>query len=678
MYRTILITTTLLCAVLYVSPPFAATVNWQNSTKNAEWVDKGPLQTTAWDNDNTKYISIDEKTTYQEIFGYGGCFNEVGWKCLMKLSQSTRDSIMKLLFDSTGCNFSVCRVPIGANDYTITPYTLDETSGDNTMTNFSIAHDQQYLIPYMKAAMAVKPSLKIWGSPLTVPTWMKDSKTYNSGSVKSDATTFTALALYFAKAVKAYQQEGLHYFAIMPCNEPTWNVSMGYPVTGWSSAEIRDFIKTYLGPRFKSDDVPAEIYLGTILNDADDAGGKTVTADVFGDSVAYSYCSGVGYQYVLPAGISTKYPDRRIFETETNCGTVGGFNDANGFWNYAMGNDDYMYTFFTGGASVYSQWNIVLDTSGSNIAKWRQYAMVMIDTVGKKVTYTPQFYQVRHYSYIKPGAYRIATSGNTTNINVLAFRNLDGENVLIVTNKGGDAQIAINFNGQKIKPTIPGSSFNTFRIAGTPIAPVSPYSKIEAENCVLQSGTLIRPCSEGGSAITSVNSNDWTVYHNIDFATGAKTFEARVLGAAGGSIEVHLDSSNGPVAGTCTVAASSAWSTVSCSVTGMSGTHALYLKFKGTAAGNLFDLNWFDFIAGPSGVRSAPQSASAGNYPRIAVCNGLTMSIPGVAGKKPGTIAVYDLSGKLVYSARTNGKSINGITSAGLNKGIYIITNNSK
>jgi len=673
MYLKLVSKVILVCFAFSVSTLSAATVSWISSVQGNPWVDKGTLTTTPWDNDNSNYVSVDETTTYQEIFGFGGCFNEVGWKVLMKLSQSTRDSIMKLLFDSTGCNFSVCRVPIGANDYSIQPYTYDETSGDTAMTNFSIDHDQQYLIPFMKAATAVRPSLKIWGSPWTVPTWMKDSKTFNSGSILSDSKTFTALALYFAKTVKAFQQQGLHYFAMGPTNEPTWNVSMGYPVTGWTSSQMRDFIKKYLGPRFRADDVNAEMFLGTLLSDGDVSGNTHTTDSVFADTTAYSYCTGAGFQYSMP-NIS-KYTDKRFMETETPCGTLGGFNDDNGFWNYAVANDDNMRTFFNGGVSVYSQWNIVLDTSGRNIANWRQFAPIMVDTVAKKVTFTAQFYQMRHYSFIKPGAFLIAHGGNAYGIYVLAFRNPDGENIIIVTNRDGPAAaVAFNFNGQKIKVTIPIRSFNTFRIAGTPIPLVSAFSKIEAENISVLSGTLTRTCSEGGKCLTYIRNNDWVEYHNIDFGTGAQSFEARVFGVVGGSIEVHIDSCNSPVAGTLTVPASNAWSTVTCPVTGLSGKHVLYLKFKGTGTSNLFNLNWFDFVQGSSVLNTNQKSqASAGNNLRLVVYNGSTLSLPVDANKKSGSVVVYDLSGKQVYSAQIDGKVKNTITCPGLRRGIYIV-----
>ena len=68
-------------------------------------------------------------------------------------------------------------------------YTLDETAGDYAMANFSIARDREKLIPYIKAALQVRPDIHLWASPWIVPAWMKDS----SGNMKSDAQTQGAL-----------------------------------------------------------------------------------------------------------------------------------------------------------------------------------------------------------------------------------------------------------------------------------------------------------------------------------------------------------------------------------------------------------------------------------------------------------------------------------------------------
>jgi glucosylceramidase len=673
MYRCLTSKVILASLALSISTSFAATVSWQSSASGALWVDKGALQTTAWDNDNTKYISVNEQTTYREYDGHGGCINEVGWKVLSMIPQSTRDSVIKLLFDSlNGCNFNICRMPLGANDYSLSGYSLNENKGDYAMDKFSIDRDKQYHIPFIKAAMAVQPGLKMWGSPWSPPTWLKTSGSFTSGSIKADAQSFTAYALYFAKAVKAYQQEGVHYVAVHPQNEPFWGGG-AYPVCQWEGSQMRDFIKSYLGPRFKNDDINAEIWMGT-LNGADDGGTRKVSQDVMFDSIANSYCTGAGYQYSVDGlkWTADVYPDKRLMETETPCGgDISGNTLASNDWGYAEGNDNTMREHYLGGANSYMQWNIVLDREGRNWGRWSQCVMISVDTVSKKVTFNPQFYQVRHYSYIKPGAYRIATTGNFTS--VVAFRNPNGENVLIATNSGGSsATVAINFNGQKIKPTLPAHSFNTFRTAGTPIPAVSPFSKIEAEKFAQQSGTLIRACSDGGSGVTLISNNDWTEYHNIDFGNGAATFEARVSGAAGGTIEVHIDSCNGPAAGTCTVGASAAWSTVSCPVTGVSGKHKLFLKFKGAGTGKLFDFNWFDFTPGTSALRTAQQSASTENRTRIVLCNSLTLPVSAAAFKKSGAVSIYNISGKVVYTAQ-NRNAISRIADAKLRRGIYIV-----
>jgi glucosylceramidase len=593
---------------LCFSPLEAASVSWQCSIQSAPWVDKGTLTTTPWDNDVASYLTIDEKTTYQEYDGQGGCFNELGWKCLLKVPQKDRDSCMKLLFDSVnGCNFNLCRMPIGMSDYSIAYYSLDDVSGDLAMNSVNIDGDRKYLLPFVKAAMAIRPSLKVWGSPWTPPYWMK----LGDGTMNQTSPYLTAYALYFAKAIKLYQQEGLRYFAICPQNEAAWSGAGKTWSCGWTGEQMRDFIKNYLGPRFRTDDVNAELWMGTINCDAKNCGPASyvpISPIVLADTVANAYCTGIGVQYSVNTvqGWRNSYPEKRIMETETDCGTLPTGTNPGAYWTYAENTDNDMRSYYSKGCNSYMQWNIVLDTSGANLrtpSGWRQYSMIQIDTTAGKVIYTPQFYAVRHWCYVKAGAYRIATSG--TYLDGIAFRNPDGENILIAHNFFSTPQtIAFNFNGQKIKPSLPAHSFNTFRIAGTPIPALSPFTQIEAEKEDFQAGTFKKSCSEGGLCVSYIHNNDWATYRNLDFAGGAGSFSARVAGAAGGTIEVRLDSMMGTVVGTCTVPASTAWNTVTCPVTGVSGRHSIYLKFKGTGTGNLFDLNWLKFGA-QTGIASS-------------------------------------------------------------------------
>ncbi|MFC5944017.1 RICIN domain-containing protein, partial [Micromonospora harpali] len=87
----------------------------------------------------------------------------------------------------------------------------------------------------------------------------------------------------------------------------------------------------------------------------------------------------------------------------------------------------------------------------------------------------------------------------------------------------------------------------------------------------------------------------------VAFGAGASSFSARVASAgSGGTIEVRLGSPTGTRVGACTVPVTGGWQTwqtVSCPVTGATGTQDLYLRFTG-GSGNLFNLNWWQFTAG--------------------------------------------------------------------------------
>ena len=118
----------------------------------------------------TADVNVDKNTTYQRWDGFGGCFNEQGWDALSAVSADDIANAMKLLFDpQSGANFAYGRVPLGASDYAMSWYTLDDTAGDYSMDKFSIDRDRQKLIPFIKEALKVKSDLHLWASPWVVP-----------------------------------------------------------------------------------------------------------------------------------------------------------------------------------------------------------------------------------------------------------------------------------------------------------------------------------------------------------------------------------------------------------------------------------------------------------------------------------------------------------------------------
>jgi glucosylceramidase len=602
----------IMCYAPFYSTLWAADVSWRCSTIGSPWLDKGTVQTVAWDNDGSIYIVVDEKTTCQEIDGWGACFNELPWEAICKLPQADRDSVMCALFDTmTGLKFDYCRVPIGMSDYAVTPYTNADTPGDYAMEHFSIDRDRLRLIPFIKAAMAFQPGLRIWGSPFTPPPWMKTMNTYWGGRLKADTLIRNAYALYLEKFVRAYRDEGIRFCALHLQNMPDI-VGSNWLRCEWTPDAFRDVIKLYLAPKFKQDDVPVEIWCG-IIGPHDNP--PEFISTVMHDTVANSFCTGVSNCY--SAGntkyVSDSFLNKRILLSETPSGY--GSND----WPYAEEVWRYILPYFQNGATGVMQWNMADAKNGTSNEGKPMCALITVDTAEKTFTRTPQYYLIKHFSfYVKPGAYRITTTGDFSD--QIAFRNPDGQNILIVANiSDSSATVAINVNGQKIKPALPAHSFNTFCVAGTPIPTVSPYGQIEAEKYSSQSGTYAVQCGEGGSCLSYIHNNDWSVYNNLDFGSGANGFQARVAGTKGGSIEVRPDSVTAALAGICTVESTgeaTTWKTVSCSLNSMiRGKHTLYLKFKGANTGNdaadkLFDLNWWQFIT-PTGVKAEAETYSA-------------------------------------------------------------------
>lgn len=129
------------------------------------------------------------------------------------------------------------------------------------------------------------------------------------------------------------------------------------------------------------------------------------------------------------------------------------------------------------------------------------------------------------------------------------------------------------------------------------IARLNPFARVEAETIALASGIKTENCTDtgGGQNVTQISSGDYIKLRNVNFANGVASFQARVSSSASNvRIELRLGSRTGTLLGTCDVSARASWTTVTCPVSGGSGTHDLFLVFSGSGD-NLFKFNWWQF-----------------------------------------------------------------------------------
>ncbi|MCQ2417594.1 MAG: carbohydrate-binding protein [Oscillospiraceae bacterium] len=133
-------------------------------------------------------------------------------------------------------------------------------------------------------------------------------------------------------------------------------------------------------------------------------------------------------------------------------------------------------------------------------------------------------------------------------------------------------------------------------------------SVVDASSYSDQSGIQTENCSEGGLDVAYIENGDYIGFKDVDFANSPDAIDLRLGANNGGStIEIRLDGPNGKLIGTCDVKSTGGWQTWATQRAALektTGTHDLYLVFKG-GSGYLFNIAWWKLIF-PAG--SEPKS----------------------------------------------------------------------
>ena len=122
-------------------------------------------------------LVLDTSQRFQPILGFGSAYTDASCFLLNSMQPDSRRKFLSETFSPTRMNLSVGRTSIGASDYSRDAYNYDDTAGDLSMANFSIAHDGAYVLPMLREMRRLNPDLFLLSSPWSPPGWMK---TYGS------------------------------------------------------------------------------------------------------------------------------------------------------------------------------------------------------------------------------------------------------------------------------------------------------------------------------------------------------------------------------------------------------------------------------------------------------------------------------------------------------------------
>lgn len=417
-----------------------------STTEKRAWVEL--------DEAKEKGIELEISGERQRIRGFGTCFSELGALALQKLPSDERKAFLDELFDEDKCNFNYCRTPMGASDFSLDFFSYNETENDFEMENFSVERDRKLLLPLIREGLKRQKDMQMFASPWCPPLWLKTKRTYSNGTFNMTEENLRAYALYFKKYIEAYHAEGVPLVQICPQNEPCSN--QVFPSCVWTGKELAEFIGGYLGEAIEQTGV--DIVFGTVNGpETDHRKLYTRYSDYLGtamqDKRARKYIKAVAYQWAGKYALletHDDYPELEIIQSESECG------DGENSFDHALYVFEMMRQYFRMGASSYVYWNIALEGDSASTWGWRQNSLIhVVDGRGRL---TPEFYLMKHFShFVKRGARYLKLKGEYSSSTV-AFRNPDGETVLVMANPYYEER-TVSFGGSSY--TLPPRSFNT-------------------------------------------------------------------------------------------------------------------------------------------------------------------------------------------------------------------------
>lgn len=430
-------------------------------------------------------VGVDPSIRYQTLTaGFGVAMTDTSAYLLHSaLSARVRDLVMRRLFSRQGgIGLSFLRLPIGGSDYVIgSPYSYDDMSPgqvDPSLAHFSLAHDRPYIIPMIREALALNPTMSVMANPWTPPAWMKSddtliTKTGPLGTLLPQY--YGTYASYLVRFLEGYRAAGIRIGYLGVQNEPLTPLLLvaGIPESYLSPVDEGNLIHNYVAPALRRARLPQKILAYDDAFQRSEAYIPPVMGLAGGD------VGGLAYHCYLSDATSmsiehARYPQEPEFETE--CSSYLSNIEPSQMAIRSLRN----------WAQGVQLWNAALNQNlGPKVgngcmgltpphAGQQCIAPVIINTATHGYSLTSDYWQLAQFSkFIQLGARRIySTAPNTCvdspapppcGLEDVAFQNRDGSQVLVATtNDGRPHTLTVTEGGQSFSYTIPDGATATF------------------------------------------------------------------------------------------------------------------------------------------------------------------------------------------------------------------------
>ncbi len=565
----------------------------------------------------TNTVVVDPTQQYQSIEGFGAAFTDSAAYLLMEVEPpSMLSGTLNDLFtlNGGGIGLSFMRIPMGASDLALSVYSFDDMPvglTDLTLANFSIAHDQTYILPLILQAKTLNPQMKLMANPWSPPGWMKNPSSMNpvsmlGGTLLMTGPNETAFANYFVKYIQAYQAGGVPIDYITLQNEPLY-ITTAYPSMGMSDSVQLTLLQNYVIPALTANNISTRVLVYDHNWDTPSypelvIGGLTEQQLTQVAGTAWHGYGGVPGAQQL---VQNQFPTLGNWETEHSGGT----------WVADQFTSDFLEItqVLRNAGKSYVKWSLALDQNlGPNLTQNAGLGgcntctpIVTVNGQTGAVTKDIEFYTLGHYSkYVLPGAVRVYSS-NTPALASVAFVNPDGSMALIAYNSSASSQsFQVQWGTQSFSYTLPGTAAATFTWTGTESGStpsIAATAQIQGSRFSSESGLETENTSDstGEYDLGYITPGAYAVYKNVDFGASVSQVTVRTAsGGTGGTATFYLDSMTGTPVATVNLPVTGGWQTwanATAPVSGAAGVHTLYVVFEAGGDEGIANVNWFQF-----------------------------------------------------------------------------------
>ena len=432
-------------------------------------------------------IVIDDNQTMQTMDGFGLALTGGSAELISKMSAPARDKLLHHLFatDGNDAGISYLRLSIGSSDMNSFVFSYDDLPKGETdfdLKKFSLSQDLKDVVPVMKEILAINPNIKILGSPWSAPAWMKTNGAVKNGFLKKEC--YDVYAHYLVKYIQAMKQQGITIDAITIQNEPL--NAKNTPSMPWYAADADEFIKTNLGPAFKTAGINTKIILFDHNCDRPD-----YPLSILNDPEAAQYVDGSGFHHYngdmsALTLVHTARPDKNLYFTEQMVVE----DPSSKTIKIAEPVKELMIAAPRNWSKNVILWNLAADPSygphtndgGCPVCQ----GAITID--GDNVSYNIAYYTIAHASkFVRPGSVRIASTApgdasvdltedeeqpsvkrvtlieHTDVLPNVAYKRPDGKIVLIVANDKDQPQhFRVQYKGMTANFKLNAGSVGTY------------------------------------------------------------------------------------------------------------------------------------------------------------------------------------------------------------------------